>query len=189
MQNRYWSDQLRADYNNCLLLKANSAADILLSAAHDFYDWEIIYGDCFLIERAKIVRLWQHYVENPKKISNIILTYKINTIPLALNIINYISSKSHTPDLPRDRTNPPIFSVFTNRKSWYHAVHQHLNCNALLRFWFQQQKTEKTPLCINFIDTITRIWFAPTGCAIDIYIFRYQCLCAVFTFHQRDRYF
>jgi len=46
----------------------------------------------------------------------LIFKAKINTIPLALNIINYISSKSHTPDLPRDRKNPLIFPVFTNKE-------------------------------------------------------------------------
>src|SRR6218665_3003096 len=46
------------------------------------------------------------------------------------------------------------FFQFSQTKSYYHVVHQHLNCEVLLRIYFQQQKTVTTPLCINFIIVV-----------------------------------
>src|SRR6218665_2731222 len=55
------------------------------------------------------------------------------------------------------------FFQFSQTKSYYHVVHQHLNCEVLLRIYFQQQKTVTTPLCINFIIVVVVVSVLPLG--------------------------
>src|SRR6218665_4219090 len=54
----------------------------------------------------------------------LIFKAKLSKIRLALNniICSYYSSKSHTPDLPQDRTNQPTFPVSTNCSLGYFVL-------------------------------------------------------------------